>query len=100
MLIIFLAVAVVITSSNMVSGNRSGMTSEDERSANGVESEKKLSKKELNKLAKQQKKMEKKAEVQYLTSSFTSFFIRYYANVKYNFVNSVSLACSCMCRRK
>uniref|UniRef100_A0A0R3RHH8 Aspartate--tRNA ligase, cytoplasmic n=1 Tax=Elaeophora elaphi TaxID=1147741 RepID=A0A0R3RHH8_9BILA len=38
------------------------MTSEDGANADGVESEKKLSKKELNKLAKQQKKLEKKAE--------------------------------------
>ncbi|VDN84314.1 unnamed protein product [Brugia pahangi] len=39
-----------------------GMMNEVGPSVDGVESEKKLSKKELNKLAKQQKKMEKKAE--------------------------------------
>uniref|UniRef100_A0A1I7VKB6 Aspartate--tRNA ligase, cytoplasmic n=2 Tax=Loa loa TaxID=7209 RepID=A0A1I7VKB6_LOALO len=44
----------------MISGGRSEMTNKD--GLNGAESEKKLSKKELNKLAKQQKKLEKKAE--------------------------------------
>lgn len=51
------------------------MTSEDGANVDGAESEKKLSKKELNKLAKQQKKLEKKAEVLYLTSSFIFFFL-------------------------
>uniref|UniRef100_A0A915PHJ2 Aspartate--tRNA ligase, cytoplasmic n=1 Tax=Setaria digitata TaxID=48799 RepID=A0A915PHJ2_9BILA len=53
---------VFLRSMDLLTGRRVRMTSGDDVCVDGAEAEKKMSKKELNKLARQQKKLEKKAE--------------------------------------